>query len=1338
MAGQLVARQHAAEIDTRITTEIVRAFDDVEERFDSMQSGLLELAQSIGSSPEIREGLRVSGGPLQAPSEQVVSYFSSLDTPELVSVELYSPQPRLLAWTGHTFPLDQAPSEPRFLEAFQTAVSIDDDRRVGISVWWPVVAGNDVLGVVRVVRTVVYYSPVSNKFLRDVRLEESWRNDFGYGVTLEYPERLTTADESRITEQTLFGIDGKPLAIAILTPPSARSLIAEVETIYEDVAVFWLGLLLFWALVRAWSLFRTRLAREKTVSGRSVVNLILFSVFAIAVRFALLWLNIPGRYQPGKAPLSPLFDPSHLASQYAFGTIQSVGELFLTAATITLIAVACVLLVTRFLSITGHRHTETPPGRLTSTVIGGALTVSAPIILAVLLSQVLNRLLVDSTLDYFARTGLLPENLVILVIAAALMLAFSALTISGSLLAWLFHTIVDTHNRRTLYLVIAAALLFAALVYVPVSAAGTTGVLGIASYSGFLLASYAAGILLWRKRKLTYNLLNLRSILPSILLITIVTYPFLFDGLDTKTRNSMVDAVDYFDQGQDPRVTFAVDRLLEDVRSNDNLLRLITRESDRNRADSMMTSLVRGSLFSSLNSYDLSLTLFSKAGRPVGRYYVVDRAFYRDLFDASEEEDFKIVRQMYEESGRRDPLVETMTGRLEPERFRYQGLASIVVEADTLGWLLARAEPKSVLVDSRTPFPNVLFPTSINNTVSEGISLAEFRDRTLIRNYGDSFGRFTIGEQIESDVVASGSSWINENLRGRKYLTYYRSKANSNASVPSSIGMATGSSIVAARTASANIFDHLYYLLRLTVAGLFVALPVYIVGLVRRRQLHLIPARRVQFRDKVLNAFFAVGLITVITMGVVGLEVVTEENDRAIQSWLRQHLERVENTLLLDAQPGELPSRTLERTSIDSLAARVGLDLNVYRGTELVASSRPQLVRDRLIATRLPMSVYEAFNFGGYRFTTSNEKIGTFHYTAGYRAFPDESGKPIYVVSVPTLPEQERIEEERARTVAYLFGALLLLVLVVMITASLLANALTRPIGRLREGLVAVARGRFSQIPPLKTRDEISELVTTFNDMQEQLAESRRRLTRQERQLAWREMARQVAHEIKNPLTPMKLSVQHLRRSMTRAASEKNEKFDSDFDRITRTLVEQIDSLARIANEFSTFARMPQRVVEELELNEVVQEAVSLMQAEESSGIRLDVAASPLWVAADREELRRIYINLIKNALQSAPEGKDVEVVVTTRLDANTAYIYSSIQDNGSGIVEGDRDKIFVPNFSTKTSGTGLGLAIVRESIEDMRGEIGFDSQVGVGSTFWIKLPRIDSGDDTDSGPDRG
>jgi len=386
----------------------------------------------------------------------------------------------------------------------------------------------------------------------------------------------------------------------------------------------------------------------------------------------------------------------------------------------------------------------------------------------------------------------------------------------------------------------------------------------------------------------------------------------------------------------------------------------------------------------------------------------------------------------------------------------------------------------------------------------------------------------------------------------------------------------------------------------------------------------------------------------------------------------------------------------------------------------------------------LPGPVYYALHEESYRFTSARADIGAFQYRVGYQMLADEEGRPRLVLGVPTLAQQERLEQEQARTLAYLFGALLVLVVVVMLTAVVLANALAQPIARLREGLEAVGEGRFARSLTVDTRDEIGDLVRTFNEMREQLSESRRKLAQQERELAWREMARQVAHEIKNPLTPMKLSIQHLRRAFKREKEEgSGSDFADSFDRITTTLIEQIESLVRIADEFSTFARLPTRVPEPLDLNEVIEEAAHLMEQETGTDqIEMALHPEPLVVEADREELRRLYINLIKNALQAIPDERTghVRIATTTGTDAKgNRVVQCRVIDNGTGIPPDLRGKIFEPNFSTKTSGTGLGLAIAQKTVDEMGGHIGFDTTEGEGTTFWVQLPLVeDDGGDVD------
>ncbi len=244
---------------------------------------------------------------------------------------------------------------------------------------------------------------------------------------------------------------------------------------------------------------------------------------------------------------------------------------------------------------------------------------------------------------------------------------------------------------------------------------------------------------------------------------------------------------------------------------------------------------------------------------------------------------------------------------------------------------------------------------------------------------------------------------------------------------------------------------------------------------------------------------------------------------------------------------------------------------------------------------------------------------------------------------------------------------------------------------------------------------EIRELVTTFNEMVAELKKSREELRQGERERAWKEMAKQVAHEIKNPLTPMKLLVQHLRQAFKDKAANR----ETLVDEITQTLTEQINTLARIASEFSNFARMPERMFERVDVHLLLREARQLFS--EVKGIEIQTKfcdISPSLIA-DREELRRVCINIIRNAIQAMDErGK---IVIGTEVRGHHCLV--TFEDNGPGIPPELQSKVFEPNFSTKSDGMGLGLAMARKVIEDLNGTISLESTLGKGTIIIVTLP---------------
>lgn len=294
-----------------------------------------------------------------------------------------------------------------------------------------------------------------------------------------------------------------------------------------------------------------------------------------------------------------------------------------------------------------------------------------------------------------------------------------------------------------------------------------------------------------------------------------------------------------------------------------------------------------------------------------------------------------------------------------------------------------------------------------------------------------------------------------------------------------------------------------------------------------------------------------------------------------------------------------------------------------------------------------------------------------------------------------------------------------LLILIVLISM-VVANSITRPLTILSDKLKLIQIGGTNQRLEWNHQDELGGLIRNYNEMIQELDRSTRMLALTERETAWREMAKQVAHEIKNPLTPMKLITQHLQNSISRASQEE---INQLVKRVTQTLIEQIENLSKIASEFSNFAKLPAPENEKLVLNEIVTSTHDLFRKREDMDIHLRVPIDEIYVFADKNHVIRVLTNLIKNAIQSIPIGRRGKIEIILYSKEEKAIV--RVMDNGCGIPDSMKDKVFYPNFTTKNSGTGLGLAIVRDIVDSCNGHIYFTTIENKGTEFFVEFPLM-------------
>ena len=244
---------------------------------------------------------------------------------------------------------------------------------------------------------------------------------------------------------------------------------------------------------------------------------------------------------------------------------------------------------------------------------------------------------------------------------------------------------------------------------------------------------------------------------------------------------------------------------------------------------------------------------------------------------------------------------------------------------------------------------------------------------------------------------------------------------------------------------------------------------------------------------------------------------------------------------------------------------------------------------------------------------------------------------------------------------------------------------------------------------------EIDSLVNSYNKMIDDLEDSAERLAKTEREQAWQEMAKQVAHEIKNPLTPMRLTVQSFQKNSGLKGSDQNGKLNDFCD----TLIEQIDTMSNVATSFSDFATLPKTQLEKTDIVDATKKVVEIF---EQNNITLETSSENIFVKLDKEQWIRVMTNLIKNSIQAIPH--DREPLINVKITENSKTVKVMVSDNGLGVSKINRDKIFEPKFTTKSDGMGLGLGIVRSIINSHRGKISYKSKSKKGTEFKISLPK--------------
>jgi len=479
---------------------------------------------------------------------------------------------------------------------------------------------------------------------------------------------------------------------------------------------------------------------------------------------------------------------------------------------------------------------------------------------------------------------------------------------------------------------------------------------------------------------------------------------------------------------------------------------------------------------------------------------------------------------------------------------------------------------------------------------------------------------------------------------------------------------------------------------------------------------------RISLRNRIYISLTLLVVISFLIIGAVTIWYTHIENER----YHNQRLERKEkaitaalNYFLEDKEEDIYALYTKGfHEKIVELADIHGLEVNLYdMEGKWIASSNfdyfdqgilPEILDDQLMQT-----IFD--NRGHY---VSDRYVGGEDLLTAFTFLRGANEEPIALVSVPYFTSNEIQKEETFELLYRLSQIYLLLMLGALAIAFFLSNYITRSLQSITQKIRSLSLTETNEEIRWETNDEIGELINEYNKKVRELKSSAELLAKSEREGAWREMARQVAHEIKNPLTPMKLSVQQLERSW----KDGKEDFSTRMERFNQTMTQQIDTLSDIATEFSNFARLNKSNPEKIELIEQLKNCIKLFDGD-SIEIQFSSSDSKAEILIDKTHFNRIFTNLITNAIEAFAEGIAGQLKIVVSVKENEITI--SLSDNGVGIEHEKLDRIFEPNFTTKSTGTGLGLAMVKGMLDAATAKISVTSSPGVGSTFTLSFPKI-------------
>jgi two-component system, NtrC family, nitrogen regulation sensor histidine kinase NtrY len=1099
---------------------------------------------------------------------------------------------------------------------------------------------------------------IDNDLFKKVSFSDVLENKFATDFDIDYfPERGVKNDAKRYSFDLNNNKHNKIGLVTFTKPALTASLSNFTDKIdlFQSILVALAGIIIGFG-------FRKDYFSIKYKSLRFLLLLI----YLTFLRILFFQTGFPSNILGGE-----IINPNNFSSAFGFGIVKSPVELFITALFVLIIAVKIYQYYLEYASENKAAKVPSPYSYIIVFVMTCGFLLSIRGLAAIIKSVVL-----DSTLRYFKNPDLIPDSASLLMNLNVLICGFTILIVLILLALIAIRTLfADERLTKKNFLYGVVILLFANLFFVLVQRSPL-----INYYLAFFIVIIISIMIYHIYYIKTYSVYNFIYIAIAASVISITLLSYFNSGLEKESLKTIALELN---RPNESMLRFYIEKTLTEA-SNDQYVKDFCFEKKENMNAPAFNIWSCSPL--QKESADYFVYILDQNKKPVG--YFSKSLKNKNQIDPIVYSFTDRRLRIYESGGEDDKKI--ITG-ITPIISGNEILCYVAVSVYYNGSKIHSEYVPDYLATTKNVFNDVLNSNELN--------IFTFRNKKLVDSYGGlALSQNMIGQITSAEISESNEGWLALNINGESYK-FYVLKNNT----------PTGEMLTAVALREKQISLNLYNFFKL-----FLIHSIYIIALlvvVFFTQLKKPYGFRLSFRAQLLTAFLFMSLIPILSLAIYNRHFVAEKSKTEIQNELREKANYVENSFrVYSAQLDTLPADTVKML-FDKISNEQNINFSAFEGEKEFFSSVDELTSIGILPRILSPKVNNRLNNSGLREYFNQEQVDNYDYLSFYKKIIVNNNE--YTLNVNSAVNKINSAISSLDIDIFLFGVYSFATIIIIIIGTVLANKISSPIRRLTKATSSVAHGDFNIEIETKERGEIKDLINGFNFMTRELNKRQMELAELERETAWKEMARQVAHEIKNPLTPMKLAVQQL----VIAFKDNHASFSSIFEKVTNTVLNQIDNLNTIASEFSNFARMPIYKLEELDVIPVIADTINLFM-DENIDIKLSPKVSSALIEGDVSQIRRIFINLIRNSIQANATVLNIEVEEIENRYAIT------IKDNGAGIPEKIQEKIFDKNFTTKIKGMGIGLKLAKKFIDSISGRIYLKNSSADGSEFVIEFNK--------------